>query len=108
MGGAGGTGAKLKHAGAALERRAPLMLGVLDQLAKGSAIETPQDESRATLAPKLSREASKIDWTRPAADIANQIRGMYPWPGCRVRLIDAAGNETARVTLVRLREGQKK
>jgi len=28
MGGAGGTGAKLKHAGAALERRAPLMLGV--------------------------------------------------------------------------------
>ena len=28
MGDAGGTGAKLKHAGAALERRAPLMLGV--------------------------------------------------------------------------------
>ena len=82
---------------------APLMLRVLDQLAAATATETPQDDSRATLAPKLSRDASKIDWTRPAADIANQIRGMYPWPGCRVRLIDAAGNETARVILVRAR-----
>ena len=28
---------------------------------------------------------------------------MYPWPGCRVRLIDADGKETGRVTLVRAR-----
>jgi methionyl-tRNA formyltransferase len=81
---------------------APLVLKVLSQLAAGRAIETPQDESLATIAPKLSREASKLDFTRAADDIARQIRGMYPWPGCRVRLIDASG-ETARVTLVRAR-----
>jgi methionyl-tRNA formyltransferase len=28
---------------------------------------------------------------------------MYPWPGCRVRLIDGSGAERARVTLVRAR-----
>jgi methionyl-tRNA formyltransferase len=76
---------------------------VVNGLIAGEARETPQDEAQATLAPKLSREQSRIDFTRPAREIANQIRGMYPWPGCRVRLIDAAGAETARITLVRAR-----
>ena len=82
---------------------APLVLRVLNDLAAGRATETRQDESQATLAPKMSRESSKIDWTRPAREIANQIRGMYPWPGCRVRLIDRDRKETARITLVRAR-----
>jgi methionyl-tRNA formyltransferase len=82
---------------------APLMLDTVDRLATGTAVETPQDESQATRAPKMNRETSKIDWRRPAAAIANQIRGMYPWPGCRVRLIDAQGNEADRLTLVRAR-----
>jgi methionyl-tRNA formyltransferase len=82
---------------------APLVLNVLEQLATGTAVETPQDELQATIAPKLSRESAKLDFTRPAAAVANQIRGMYPWPGCRVRLLDAGGGETARVTLVRAR-----
>jgi methionyl-tRNA formyltransferase len=82
---------------------APLVLRVLDELAAGTAVETPQDDSQATIAPKLSREASTLDFTRPAAQIARQIRGMYPWPGCRVRLIDLSGEELARLTLVRAR-----
>ena len=51
------------------------------------AVEREQDESEATAAPELNREDSRIDWTDPASDIANQIRGMYPWPGCRVRVL---------------------
>jgi methionyl-tRNA formyltransferase len=83
---------------------APLMLRVIDQLAAGSAREEAQDESRATRAVKLSRESSRIDWNRPADAIARQIRGMYPWPGCRVRLVDPAnGAEIDRLTLVRAR-----
>src|SRR5690606_18948013 len=39
----------------------------------------------------------------PASQIAGQIRGLYPWPGCRVRLADAEGREVARVTLARAR-----
>ncbi|MEO6437327.1 MAG: methionyl-tRNA formyltransferase [Tepidisphaeraceae bacterium] len=82
---------------------APLVLRVIDQLSSGLAVETPQDETQATIAPKLSREASRLDFSRSAAEIARQICGMYPWPGCRVRLIDAEGAETARLTLVRAR-----
>jgi methionyl-tRNA formyltransferase len=78
-----------------------LMLRVLDDLASGRAVETPQDERLATAAPKLSREAARIDWTRPAGEIGCQIRGMSPWPGCRVRLLDAAGGEISRLTLLR-------
>jgi methionyl-tRNA formyltransferase len=80
---------------------APLMLQTLAQLASNTATETPQDESQTTKAPKLNRDATKIDWTHSAQKIANQIRGMYPWPGCRVRLIDPSGHDLACLTLVR-------
>lgn len=82
---------------------APLMLRVLDQLADGSAIETPQDESQATLAPKLNRESAVIDWTAPADKVARHIRGLHPWPGCRVALINETGNSVVRMTMVRAR-----
>lgn len=82
---------------------APLVLRVLDELSRGVAVETPQDESQATLAPKLSREQSKLDFARPAADIASQVRGMYPWPSCRVKVTDDAGEDLGRATLVRCR-----
>jgi methionyl-tRNA formyltransferase len=82
---------------------APLVLGVLEQLATGTAREMIQDESQASRAIKLNRDLSRIDWAKPADVVARQIRGMYPWPGCRVRLLDASGGERARLTLVRAR-----
>ena len=81
----------------------PLVLGVLDALEGGAATEMPQDESQATLAPKLSREATRLDFARPADELCRRIRGLYPWPGCRVRVCDAAGAEIARLRLVRAR-----
>lgn len=42
----------------------------------------PQDHSRATYAPILKKEDGHIDWTRPAGEILNRIRGFQPWPGC--------------------------
>lgn len=83
------------------EDGAPLMLRVVRELAEGRATETPQDESKATLAPKLSRETAKIDWSQPADVVARQIRGLSPWPGCRVRLLQPTGEEVARLTLLR-------
>jgi len=82
---------------------APLMLRVIEELATGRAVETVQDESKATRALKLSREATAIDWAKPAEALARHVRGMYPWPGCRVSLQDAGGAELNRVTLVRAR-----
>jgi methionyl-tRNA formyltransferase len=83
------------------EDGAPLMLSVLNGLATGAATETPQDESAASLAPKMSRQSARIDWSESADEISRKIRGVYPWPGCRVRLVDLEQNEVTRLTLVR-------
>src|SRR5690349_18834560 len=41
----------------------------------------PQDHARATLAPKLTRETARIDWTKDAHQIGCLIRGLDPRPG---------------------------
>ena len=60
---------------------ADLMLGVLDQLAAGTAAEAEQDHDAATYAPMVTRETARIDWTKDAASVANLIRGMDDTPG---------------------------
>jgi methionyl-tRNA formyltransferase len=81
---------------------ATLVLNVLDALSNGVAVETEQDHSKATIAKKLSRESARIDWESSADEIARKIRGMYPWPGCRVELLD--GDKVIdTLTLVRAR-----
>ncbi len=49
-------------------------------LEQGCAPRIPQDQSGVTYAPMLTRELSPVDWTRPARNIHNQIRGLLPWP----------------------------
>jgi methionyl-tRNA formyltransferase len=44
-------------------------------------IPQPQDNAQATYAPMLKKEDGRIDWSRSAAQIHNQVRGMQPWPG---------------------------
>ena len=48
----------------------------------------PQDDALATYAPKLSREDSRLDFTRPAALLERQIRAYTPWPGSLALLGD--------------------
>jgi methionyl-tRNA formyltransferase len=59
---------------------ADLCAGVIDALAAGTARDTPQDHARATYAHRLTREEGWIDWTRPAAELHNRVRGLQPWP----------------------------
>jgi methionyl-tRNA formyltransferase len=40
-----------------------------------------QDEDKVIIAPKLKKEDGLIDWSAPAVDIHNQVRGVLPWPG---------------------------
>lgn len=77
---------------AALYDRLALMGGELvveavAQIEAGTASYTPQDHSKATPAPMLSKALSHIDWTRSAQAIHNQIRGLYPWPSATTDVI---------------------
>ena len=46
----------------------------------------PQDEERATYAPKVTREIARIDWTKDARTIGCLIRGLDPKPGAWTEL----------------------
>jgi methionyl-tRNA formyltransferase len=58
----------------------PPLLSVIDQLAKGSAREEPQDDAQSTYAARLTKDEGLIDWMLPASAIHNRVRGLYPWP----------------------------
>jgi methionyl-tRNA formyltransferase len=59
---------------------ARLLVAVVDEIARGGAVETPQDDAESTYAHRLTKEDGAIDWSWPAARIHNLIRGLYPWP----------------------------
>lgn len=76
----------------------PAMAQALELLAReGGQAGSPQDESQATLAPRLTREDGRLDWTRTAEELHNQVRGLQPWPGA---FTEAAG-ETLKVLSTR-------
>jgi len=60
---------------------APLILETLDKLEKGMIVPEKQDESKVTLAPSLTKEMGKLDFTEDAEKISCRIRGLCPWPG---------------------------
>ena len=60
---------------------AELMVETLRGLETGQARPTPQDQSRATLAPILRKEDGRMDFSRTANDLFNRLRGFQPWPG---------------------------
>ena len=47
----------------------------------GQMVEREQDEALATLAPKIERDDARLDWSRPAAEVARAIRAFDPKPG---------------------------
>lgn len=61
---------------------ASLLRDVVDRMGRGEAVEeVPQDDARATLAPRLEKQEGLIDWHRSAWSLDCHVRGMQPWPG---------------------------
>lgn len=66
---------------------AQLLTQVVDQLKNGTATRTPQEETKVTYAPMLSRELSPLDWNRTAKQLHDQVRGLIPWPATTTDII---------------------
>lgn len=62
------------------ELAAELAVECIEQMVAGTLVSIPQDPSRVTKAPKLKKEDGRIDWSRSAQAIHNQVRAMIPWP----------------------------
>jgi methionyl-tRNA formyltransferase len=63
------------------ELGAELLIEVLDLRVKGMITAKPQDQSKATYAPRLTKEDGRIDWSKPAEQLAREVRAYTPWPG---------------------------
>ena len=58
---------------------AGLLVQVLDRLPQVGRL--PQNEARATYAPKIEKSEAKLDFTRTAVEVERQIRAFNPMPG---------------------------
>lgn len=94
-----------------------LMVRTLAALERGEVVPQPQDNTLATWAPRLTRESGRVDWTRPAREIADRLRAFTPWPGLSAELrgepvklvrVDVLQEpaEAAPGTILGLREGR--
>ncbi len=79
------------------------MLKTLRGIDTGQLRPTPQDNGRATLAPVLTKEDGRIDFTRSAQEIYNRMRGFQPWPGAFTRF----RGKTLGVTAARPVQGRR-
>lgn len=75
---------------------AELLSETLGLIESGEAPRIPQNEADASYAPMLDKEMCRIDWSKPASEVHNLIRGLNPWPvalttldGKRVKIIES-------------------
>jgi methionyl-tRNA formyltransferase len=90
-------------AGSLHERLARLgadaMARALAALERGSLDCTPQPDEGVTYARKIDKAEARIDWSRPARSVHDQIRGLSPHPGAWCAM--ATGGKTERVKVLR-------
>lgn len=60
---------------------AEVVLKTVNLIETGTVKEQPQNDALASLAPKITKEICKIDWSKDAISIQNLIRGLSPFPG---------------------------
>lgn len=59
---------------------AKALLELITNLQQKKIAPMPQDDSQATLAPKIKKEEALIDWNLTAAKINQKVRAFIPWP----------------------------
>jgi methionyl-tRNA formyltransferase len=62
------------------ELAVPLTLKVINEIADGTVVKIPQDESQVTHVHKLTKLDGLIPWAKSAAEVECHVRGMQPWP----------------------------
>lgn len=94
-----------------------LLMDTLPDILNGTIQPVTQLEEEVTVAPMITPEQEKIDWSQPADQLANKIRGLNPFPGAytvlegkrfKIWFAEAVENQSASEpgTLVKLTKDQ--
>ncbi len=76
---------------------ADLMVRALAALPRGGLVPTPQAKEGVTYARKLDKAETRIDWTRPAREVHDHVRGLSPFPGAWCEMEIAGRSERVKV-----------
>ena len=76
---------------------ADLMSRALQALERGDLTFTPQPEAGVVYAHKITNDEARIDWTRPAHEVANHVNGLSPFPGAFFEADPGKGPERVKV-----------
>jgi methionyl-tRNA formyltransferase len=82
-----------------------LMARAMKALEAGTLTLTPQPEEGATYARKIDKAETRIDFSKPAAEVHNHIRGLSPFPGAWFEAEFSGKPERVKVLASRLAEG---
>jgi methionyl-tRNA formyltransferase len=85
---------------------ADLMVRALAALDRGSLAFSPQAGEGVTYAGKIDKAEARIDWSRPASEVHNKVRGLSPFPGAWFEADLGKGRERVKVLRTSLAEGR--
>jgi len=74
----------------------------LKQLCAGTLAPEKQDDDLTCYAPMMKKEDGRLDWSRSATELHNQVRGLDPWPGAYTSL----NGELLKLAATRVAAGQ--
>lgn len=76
---------------------ADLILKTLEAIENREIVAMPQDDTQATMAPKIKKTEGQLDWNKKATQLYNRIKAFTPWPGSfcflnekRLKVLEAA------------------
>lgn len=81
------------------DKGAKLLIETVEMIRRGNMPRIKQNEALASYAPRLKKTDGLIDWSKPAKELSNRIRGFQPWPCCYFTLKDKS---TVRVLQARI------
>jgi methionyl-tRNA formyltransferase len=86
-------------------RGAALMLRALAELERGALACQPQPSTGVTYAVKIDKGETRLDFTPPARQVHNRVRGLSPVPGAWIEIGHAGKTERVKVLRTQLAEG---
>ncbi len=84
---------------------ARLLARTIPDYVAGTIQPRPQPAEGSTYARKITKADGRLDWSRPAKELWNRVRGLTPWPGAYTQLQTAAQPQTLKIWRVEVSEG---
>ncbi len=85
---------------------APLMVEAMEKLEQGDLTLTPQKSEGETYAKKITKDETRIDWSKPAKELQKRICGLSPFPGSWCEMEISGKQERVKLLKAKLVDGR--